>query len=37
MSLRRELEGEPAVAEQGSLAELHERQDGGPRGADPDR
>jgi hypothetical protein len=36
-ALRRELEGEPAVAEQGSLAELHERQDRGPRGADPDR
>ena len=36
-ALRRELEGEHVVAEQGSLSELHERQDRGPRGADPDR
>ena len=36
-ALRRELEGEPVVAEQGSLAELRERQDRGPRGQDPQR
>lgn len=36
-ALRRELEGEPVVAEQGSLAELRERQERGPRGRDPDR
>lgn len=36
-ALRRELEGEPVVSEQGSLADLRERQDRGPRGGDPDR
>lgn len=36
-ALRLELEGEPVVAEQGSLTELRERQDRGPRGRDPDR
>ena len=36
-ALRRELEEEPVVAEQASLDDLHERQDRGPRGGDPDR
>jgi hypothetical protein len=36
-ALRRELEDEPVVEEQGSLSELHERQDRGPRGGDSDR
>ena len=36
-ALRRELEGEPVVAEQAPLNDLHERQEKGPRGGDPDR
>ncbi|USX25768.1 hypothetical protein NHH73_24845 [Oxalobacteraceae bacterium OTU3CINTB1] len=36
-ALRRELEGEPVVAEQAPLDDLHERQERGPRGGDPDR
>jgi hypothetical protein len=36
-ALRHELENEPVVAEQAPLDDLHERQDRGPRGGDPDR
>ena len=36
-ALRQELEGEPVVAEQAPLDDLHERQERGPRGGDPDR
>lgn len=36
-ALRRELEGEPVVAEQAPLDDLRERQERGPRGGDPDR
>ena len=36
-ALRRELEGEPVVAEQTTCADLRERQDKGPRGGDPNR
>jgi hypothetical protein len=36
-ALRRELEGEPVIAEQGTCDDLRERQDKGPRGGDSNR
>lgn len=36
-ALRRELEGEPAILEQGTCDELRERQNTGLRGRDPAR